>query len=1101
MKKLKVNRLLKIVLTVIAAVIFAGAVSLSASAPLVVSMADSASADKGFNLFESGYNNEYVGVYTFNSAQKALEVSYSTMHSEYRFLIRMDKKDTLGDDLSWMVVTYKTDTKVAAAMKFNNSNGNALVLSDDISVSKGQWVRTEAVNIKNPSLGIVDHFARLCGSLWNFIEIESTDTVSKLYIKEIAFFKSKAEADNYYKDSVVTTAPNASESAKQGAVNYDVLDGRLGEFKVVSLLKGDGLGDWSYDEATGVKLNYASDGSYGGNYRTMFRFTRMKEYPEHYNYVRVVYSAQNSASETDKVSLVLVDPQTGERAVLTDNVVNTNGNYVLSDTAFISDSVVERLAGTGSYATVNSYETGDRYHTQKHCSLAFSSDTDGGEYYIRNIYFFNSKAGADAFVPPEFKVTPEDNNVDIGKYPDFTVSDPVGVIELKYDDRYTFSKSVAYIDSIKIDSTSAVTGEKDKTVLKRVEGETFAASATGEAKVIFKDGTSTTVKVSAAPINLLIMCGQSNAEGYVGSSATSVRNERGQVYSTYAPSAPMVSDKTVAKGFETDGASIYNADVFVTQSLTTTKSRVNAEISYPLDALCEGGIGKAGMDAAIAYKWNSVTGEKVWIVNASHSGTGIRAWQPGNEVTENEYWQAVNIVKSVQETLKSEIAAGHYTLSNMGYYWLQGCTDKHTKQATYTDGYIAMHEGFMRDMAFDHDSNSATPEKTLDFGGIILVRTSYEDNTPKDFEMNGPRLSQYYIGNTGTGSLANVYLVSNLGDVFKSDDTVKHYFIEKYGTEENFKKESGNVSYKMPTTLKEVHPDIHYRQPGYTELGFDAAENTLRILGYIDNVKTPTLTFLGADGNPVDVSAGLTMKAGEKIMLVPTVTPTAASGVDFKIANGNITVSGLYEFTSNGKSDTVTFTAGETSITVYINTFVDVKESDCFYDAVNFAVSRGLFSGTSPSTFDPYSNMTRAMFVTVLGRLDGIDSAKYNGVSFDDVAAGSWYAPYVEWAASNGIVNGVSANEYGINAPITVEQACTILARYSKFANSKAGSALTIDSFTDGASVSDWAKNNVEWALKNGIYTGHSGRLNPTDPATRALVATMFANYVTVFGE
>ena len=1102
MKNFRIKSILSTLLTaaMIMPITSALAVNTSAAAPVIVSMTDHTTADRGLNMFESGYNNEFVGVYQFNSTEKALEVSYSAKQKEYRFCIRMENKTTLAENQSWMVVTYKTATKDKAEMKLNNCNNSAVTLTEDISVSKGRWVRTGAVNINDTSLGGTNYFARLRGDMWDFIEVESTDTKSKLYIREIAFFASKAEAESYYKDKPASEIPTVSAPAvpePEELLNLTpaMMDGRLGEFKVVTLLKGDGLGDWSYDKATGVKLNYISDGSYGGNYRAMFRFTRWDALPEHYNYIRVVYSAKNSSAETDKVSLVLVDPKTGERAVLTDKVENTSGNYVLSGTAYISDAVVDRLSGRGSY------QSGPSHNYQMHCSLAFSSDNAGGEYYIRNIYFFNTKAGAEAFVAPEFTVTPEKQEPEFGQYPNFTVLDPVGTVELKYDDYYTFDKAVAYVESLNITSTSVVTGEKDKSVLKHIEGNTFAASAIGEAKVIFTDGTSTKVTVTAAPINLLLVYGQSNGEGHVGSSATSIRNERGQVYSTYAPSAPYFSDVLIKKGFETEGVSIYNADIFTAESLTSTKNKVNAELNYPLDSLCVGGIGKGGMDSAIAYKWNKETGEKVWIVNAAHSGTSINAWQPGNSVTDNEYHQAVKVTNSVQNTLKAEIAAGHYTLSHMGYYWLQGCSDKGSTPESYTTRYTAMHEGFMRDLAFDHDSNPATPDKTIEFGGIVLVRTSYENNSPRDFEMNGPRVSQYYMGNTAAGSLANVYLISNVGDVFKSNAAVKSYFAEKYGTEANFKKESGNVTYKMPTTVNEVHPDIHYRQPGYTELGLDAAENTLRVLGYTASVKTPKITFLGADGNPVDVSAGFTLKSGEKIVLVPTVSPAAASGVDFKVANGNLKASGHYEFTSNGKPDTVTFTAGETTVTVYINTFIDVKESDSFYEAVNFAVSKGLFSGTSPITFDPYADMTRAMFVTVLGRLEGIDSAQYTKVSFNDVVAGSWYAPYVEWAASNGIVNGLSASEYGINVPVTVEQACTILARYADFAESKTGSGLTLDSFTDGTSVSEWAKEGVAWAVKNGVYTGADGKLAPNSNANRSLVAVMLKNYSLAYAD
>ncbi len=183
-----------------------------------------------------------------------------------------------------------------------------------------------------------------------------------------------------------------------------------------------------------------------------------------------------------------------------------------------------------------------------------------------------------------------------------------------------------------------------------------------------------------------------------------------------------------------------------------------------------------------------------------------------------------------------------------------------------------------------------------------------------------------------------------------------------------------------------------------------------------------------------------------------------------------------------------------------LNNFTDVKVASDSYAAITYVTQKGLFNGTSATTFAPEEKMTRAMFVTVLGRLDKADVSKFTAPTFNDVLAGQWYTSYVEWAAANGIVNGIGGGKYGINDSVTVEQACTILARYngSKTANA---TGKTVASFTDGASVSAWAKDSVEWAVANGIYNGKNGMLNPTAPATRADVAQMFANYVAVFGE
>ena len=82
--------------------------------------------------------------------------------------------------------------------------------------------------------------------------------------------------------------------------------------------------------------------------------------------------------------------------------------------------------------------------------------------------------------------------------------------------------------------------------------------------------------------------------------------------------------------------------------------------------------------------------------------------------------------------------------------------------------------------------------------------------------------------------------------------------------------------------------------------------------------------------------------------------------------------------------------------------FGDVSKSDWFYDAVTTAVSDGLFKGTGTDTFDPHGTMSRGMYVTILGRIAGIDPTKYTGNGgFADIADTAYYAPYVVWAVNS----------------------------------------------------------------------------------------------------
>lgn len=184
-----------------------------------------------------------------------------------------------------------------------------------------------------------------------------------------------------------------------------------------------------------------------------------------------------------------------------------------------------------------------------------------------------------------------------------------------------------------------------------------------------------------------------------------------------------------------------------------------------------------------------------------------------------------------------------------------------------------------------------------------------------------------------------------------------------------------------------------------------------------------------------------------------------------------------------------------------LGSFTDVTTADYYYDAVKFVTEKELFNGTSESTFEPFTTMTRAMFVTVLGRLDGADMSGYIKPTFADVLAGQWYTSYVEWAAANSIVNGIGNGLYGINNNVSVEQVCVMLARYNGNKSAANASGKTVADFTDSASVSGWAIDGVKWAVENGIYTGIGTMLNPGAPASRVLVSDMLKNYVTVYGE
>ena len=200
------------------------------------------------------------------------------------------------------------------------------------------------------------------------------------------------------------------------------------------------------------------------------------------------------------------------------------------------------------------------------------------------------------------------------------------------------------------------------------------------------------------------------------------------------------------------------------------------------------------------------------------------------------------------------------------------------------------------------------------------------------------------------------------------------------------------------------------------------------------------------------------------------------------------------EYTLNADSSGK-ITVSEGKAPEWKNPFHDVAKDAAYYDAVRFVNEAGLFLGTSDTTFSPDVPMNRAMFVTVLGRLAKADTAAFASVSYTDVESGSWYAPYVEWAAASGLVLGYGDGTFGPMNEITREQAALILARYAASAGVSAAPAGSLSSYPDGASVSSWAKDAVTWTADAGIYVTENGSLLPQALATRAVVAQMLFRF------
>ena len=250
------------------------------------------------------------------------------------------------------------------------------------------------------------------------------------------------------------------------------------------------------------------------------------------------------------------------------------------------------------------------------------------------------------------------------------------------------------------------------------------------------------------------------------------------------------------------------------------------------------------------------------------------------------------------------------------------------------------------------------------------------------------------------------------------------------------------------------------------------------------SITTPDKTENGS----VNISS-TSAKRGSVVTI--TVTPDAG----YVLAELTVTDKDGKELSLTKKSDTeYTFVmpAGKVEITPSFvkqaeepsRVFVDVKTGDYFYDAVQWAVGKGITNGTSAETFSPEDPCTRAQIVTFLWRAAGSPVVNY-AMDLSDVAGDAYYAEAVRWALSEGITTGTSADQFSPDATCTREQAVTFLYR-------AAGSpAVSGESAFEDVGADAYYARAVAWAAQNGVTNGISQALFGTgSDCTRAQIVT-----------
>ena len=178
-------------------------------------------------------------------------------------------------------------------------------------------------------------------------------------------------------------------------------------------------------------------------------------------------------------------------------------------------------------------------------------------------------------------------------------------------------------------------------------------------------------------------------------------------------------------------------------------------------------------------------------------------------------------------------------------------------------------------------------------------------------------------------------------------------------------------------------------------------------------------------------------------------------------------------------------------------TYTDVSENDWYYEYVTELTEMGVVSGDGTGNFAPTNNVTREQFLKMLVEAAEIDTTEDEN-TFEDVNSDAWYKPYVLTAKNLGIVNGVSDTHFGIGTNITRQDMAVMLSRViEKLELDVTGTQF--EKFADNESVSDYAKESVQFMKSIGLIEGYNNEYRPLDNLTRAEAATIIIKFIKNF--
>ena len=371
------------------------------------------------------------------------------------------------------------------------------------------------------------------------------------------------------------------------------------------------------------------------------------------------------------------------------------------------------------------------------------------------------------------------------------------------------------------------------------------------------------------------------------------------------------------------------------------------------------------------------------------------------------------------------------------------------------------------------DTIKGTPSKAGDFkftvkatngGGSDTKELTIKIADAEAAKYHNVTLSGAGTGATGAGSHAagttvNIYAGTKSGYTFNgwtSDDVTV------------LSASSKNASFVMPDKDVTVKANWVYNGGGSSGGGY--TYYTIKATAGVNGSISPT-------GN-VSVREGRDQTF--------TITPNKGYAVaKVLIDSKNVGAVKSYTFENVKKNHTIEVVFMKASGNPQTGVFVDVPEGSYYEEAVNWAVEKGITTGTDATHFSPDGICTRAQAVTFLWRAAGSPAAKSAVMPFADVKAGSYYYDAVLWAVENGVTKGTSDTMFSPDATCSRAQIVTFLWR-----SQKSPAAGTANPFTD-VKASAYYADAVLWAVKEDVTKGTTNTtFSPDANCTRAQIVT-----------